>query len=89
MPKKPDFNRDIFAMLVERNAVKFENIKEMFDKQLIGENDMLFTLEGVIALAAEVYKAAWTACAKQPTPAGKWSLEVKYRNAKRFITDAY
>jgi hypothetical protein len=89
MPHQPEFNRDVFAMIVERNALTFEKIKEMLDSKQIGENDMLFTLDGVIAIAAAVYSGAWITCSKMPTPNGKWSMEIKARNTRLFIKEAY
>ena len=88
-PSRRVFERKHFESVVIKNKLTYSDIVEMHKKGLIGDNDYLFTLEGVINIAYVTAKGFHANCRQLNNHKTRWARDVAAEDARMFINDAF
>lgn len=87
--RKKNYTRTTFETITQNNALTVRDVIAMHKRGVIGENDYLFTLEGLKKVAHRTYKGAWANCRLQVNPKSRHSQDVGTVNANEMINDAF
>lgn len=83
------FNRAYFEATAQANAHTVAEILEMLNKGELREDDYLFTLDGIKAIAHDTYIGAWVNCRAQKNPKTDWSRQVRNADARTMISESF
>ena len=87
--KKRRIDRLKFEILVSRHARTLDDLNTLREKNLLHENEYIFTLKEVQLIAAECYKGGWLNCRLQDNPKSNHSYKQGAEDARKFILEAY
>jgi hypothetical protein len=83
------FDRADFEAVTSANSHTVSEVIEMLKKGLIREDDYVFTMDGVKAIAHDTYKGGWNNCREQENPKTDWSRQVRNTDARTMINEAF
>lgn len=83
------FKRAHFESVVIKNKLTYRDIIDLHKSGVIGDNDYLFTLEGVIDIAAVTAKGFHANCRQLDNTKTRWARDVAAEDARMFIKDAF